>query len=504
MEKNDKYKKLSESTKGLTLLYVEDNVGLQKQASKIFEKFFSNVILAQDGVQGLELFELHNPDIIVTDVKMPRMSGLEMVERIREVNLDVQVIITSAFDDKENLLKAIDVGINKYLKKPMSIDILTDALLEIVKRLIHDKNSKMFNHYIHDVFEHQDNMLILVEKNEPIIANKKALSFFSQKNIEEFQSFFKNIGSLLLNHNNFLYNQEYTEWLNVIQTNVGKLFNVKIADKDGKSRHFILKAYPVPNKENFFILSFDDITELNLLAIYDKDAIKNEDKASEKKTIINLLDIIKRNQAQIKLYNSYKGLNISNTGVLIDREEDKLIVKTTFLQQRAIAINNYCIIESEVFPKAMMCDLSSINYENQQVNLENLVFIDSKPSELKHVRVLPEATHKISMFHDQRRLTVDATILNISVKGVKISLDAVPPQFTVKDEFRLNIVLDDGKVPLIVDLEAYLYHLRDNRLNFEAIFKFKDEVKSQKLLVNYISKRQMALIREFKGLKYGK
>jgi len=503
MQKNEKYKQLSDLAKNFTLLYVEDNIGLQKQASTIFHKFFPTLITANNGNEGLELFKKHNPDIVITDIKMPYLDGLEMVESIRALNTDAQIIITSAYDDKENLLKAIDVGVNKYLKKPIAIDILVETLLNIIEKITNYRNQNIFNHYINEVFQNQDIMLMLLENNEPLIVNKKALEFFSQKNIEDFKAFFKDFGKLLLTHNNFLYNQEGIEWLDTIKLHVGKLFNVKIINKDGNSRHFILKAYEVTDKKNYFVLSFDDITELNLLAIYDKNAVENEDKIKEKETIRNLLEIIKRNKSQISLYNSYKGLNISNKGVTISMNKEEIVIQTSYLQQRAIAINKYCIIESEVFPKAINCELKNINYENQEVTLENLVFTDFSPSEQRNIRVEPEQMHKISLFVNKIRLPIDLKILDISIESIRIYMEVVPPKLQEAEDIRVNIVLNDTKIPLIVDLDVTICKLKELNKNFEAICYFKDPLKAKKMLVNYISKRQMALIREFKGLGNG-
>jgi len=501
MEKNTKYKELATISEKLVILYVEDNLGLQKQANKVLKKFFKTVIVANDGEEGLTLFKKYNPDIVITDIQMPNMSGLEMIKHIRDLNLDAQVIVTSAFDDKEKLLEAIDVGVNKYLKKPIAVDVLVEALLKITQNIIRDRNQKLFHQYIHDVFEHQDNMLMLLDNKEPIIVNKKTLDFFNKKSITEFKNFFKSFDSCLLTHNNFLYNQEGIEWLNVVQSNMGKLFNVKIANKEQESRHFILKSYDVPQKKGFNILSFDDITELNLLSVYDKDAVKNEDREKEQSTIINLFKIVKRNQSQVRLYNSYKGLNISNTGALIDMDESEIKFKTPYLQQRAIIFNKYCTIESEIFPKAIKGDLKKIDFETQEVILENLTFLNSKPSEQVHVRVVPEETHKVSIFFEKRRLGINTEILDISIDGIGVLLDVLPPKFNIGDIFRLNIVLDNGKIPIIVDLEAKLYRLSEKKRNFEVVFVFEDKIKSKKKLVDYVSKRQMSLIREFKGLK---
>jgi len=248
LEKNTQYQELESLAHDLILLYVEDNIGIQKLATKVFEKFFTNIIVANDGEEGLRLFKEHNPDIIITDIQMPHLSGLEMLKKIRELNLDTKVIITSAYDDKENLFDAIEGGVSQYLKKPIAVDSLVASLLKIVKDIKKEANQRLFNQYINDVFQNQDNMLILLEKKEPIIVNQKTLDFFAQENINTFKKLFQSFGELILKHNNFLYNQNGVEWLNMAQTNMGKLFNVKLQIKMVKVDTLYLKLMKFPKK----------------------------------------------------------------------------------------------------------------------------------------------------------------------------------------------------------------------------------------------------------------
>ena len=80
---------------------------------------------------GLKVYQTAAPDVIVTDLKMPVMGGLEMSRQVRKTNPDIPIIITTAFDDKDIILSAIDVGINKYIIKPVDADALLGALGEV-------------------------------------------------------------------------------------------------------------------------------------------------------------------------------------------------------------------------------------------------------------------------------------------------------------------------------------------------------------------------------------
>jgi two-component system response regulator VanR len=67
----------------------------------------------------LQLYEKYKPDIIITDIQMPKLNGLEFVKRIRQKDKKTQIIIITAFCDKDYLLKAIELGLVKYLVKPV-------------------------------------------------------------------------------------------------------------------------------------------------------------------------------------------------------------------------------------------------------------------------------------------------------------------------------------------------------------------------------------------------
>jgi len=496
----EKFLALEKKVQDLTLLYIEDNKGLQQQAVKVFKKIFKNVITADSGEDGLKYFKKYQPNIIITDINMSKLNGLEMSKIIKKIEPSTKIIITSAFDDKDYLLEAIDINVSKFLKKPISISSLTEAIEKVVNDINFEKNKELFEHYIKDVFQHQDSMLILLKLEEILIVNKKCLDFFSQESIESFREFFINFNKLLLKHNNFLYNHDGIDWLKSVKESNGKLFNVKMADKDNNSRHFILKAYKVPQKEDIFILSFDDITELNLLVVYDKNAMQKEKQENQKKIIYNIFEIIKRNNSNIRVYNSYKGVNISNIAVLGELSEHEVVFQTPYLQQRAIKINNYLIIESELFPTAVLCDIKKVDFENGQVFVKNYKFIENKPSEQEFIRVEPEDSHKVTLFFEGRKISADIKIIDVSIGGAKIALSLLPAGFKAEDEVIVDMVFSMGMKPLIVNTKAKVKNVSELKREFEVILCFENDANIKKLLTEYVASRQMTLVREFKKL----
>lgn len=106
-------------TKELVVLYVEDEEDIRHQMLGLLRILFNEVDVACDGFEGLELFDKRSYDLVITDIQMPNMNGLDMVEHIRMKSAEIPVIITTAFSDQEYFIRSIDLKIDKYLLKPI-------------------------------------------------------------------------------------------------------------------------------------------------------------------------------------------------------------------------------------------------------------------------------------------------------------------------------------------------------------------------------------------------
>ena len=115
-------------------LYVEDSQTIRESTAEVLGSLFRKVIVAENGQDGLDKFEKFKDlfDIVITDIRMPELSGLEMSEKIREINKSIPIVITSAFNDTENLLDAINLKIGYYAVKPINFVGLTAKLEELI------------------------------------------------------------------------------------------------------------------------------------------------------------------------------------------------------------------------------------------------------------------------------------------------------------------------------------------------------------------------------------
>lgn len=112
----------------LTLLYVEDDKIIRKNAVEYLGDYFKKVYEAKDGKDGLKYYETYKPDIIMTDIEMPCLNGLEMAQKIRKKNKTIPIMISTAYTDTPYMLKAIELQLIKYIVKPISSKKLQEAL----------------------------------------------------------------------------------------------------------------------------------------------------------------------------------------------------------------------------------------------------------------------------------------------------------------------------------------------------------------------------------------
>jgi len=102
-----------------TILYVEDDIDTQELIVDILQCYFKEVFVASDGQEGLKLYKNKNPDIVLSDISMPIMDGLEMSGAIKELNPQQLIALFTAFNEPEYLKRAAELGIDTYIMKPL-------------------------------------------------------------------------------------------------------------------------------------------------------------------------------------------------------------------------------------------------------------------------------------------------------------------------------------------------------------------------------------------------
>lgn len=381
--------------KKLTLLYVEDDDPVRTELSKLLSEFFSNVYIAKDGKEGFEIFEKQKIDMILTDINMPQLSGIEMVKKIREKDKEIPVIMATAYSDNELLLSAIKLKVQEYIIKPVDVRKLISLMNEVAKniyqKIYFQERVKELERY-KEITE-TNNIVIKIDTNMKITYVNELFS--------EISGFLKEdlIGKDLkfLKHQDISDNIYKEIYKNILKNKPwkGVLKNIK---KDGT-------AYTT---DCFFITTLDDdgeilgaisiqkdITEelnkkreVQLALMKDKSEIfiKSKEGSAEQNAIINELRQ-KLETSQSELQKALK--NIDEYSYSIEKyklDNRNLTTEVSLLRKNATSSINFKFSKEnsdlKVEIKRLKEKLENIEYESEKANNQLKVNYEEKIEKL--------------------------------------------------------------------------------------------------------------------------
>lgn len=140
-------KKLSD----IHVLIVEDDELTRFGLKQSLEMYCKKVDVAGNGIEGYELFEVAKPDIVIADINLPEMNGLDMVSAMHQISPHLPVIIITSYDSSENIIRSIEQKAYSYLRKPIRIEELQIALLMATKEIYNSHQVKLKHGFMYDV-----------------------------------------------------------------------------------------------------------------------------------------------------------------------------------------------------------------------------------------------------------------------------------------------------------------------------------------------------------------
>lgn len=150
----NKLLKLQQLAKDIKLLYVEDEEVLRDVMTTYLSKFFKDIDTASNGLEGLEYYKQNNYDLVITDILMPKLDGIEMASKMKDINQNQNIVIISAYADTNDFIESIKLGIDGYILKPVDFEQLNTILLKIVDKIDKFKQNT----------EYKNNLEVLVDK----------------------------------------------------------------------------------------------------------------------------------------------------------------------------------------------------------------------------------------------------------------------------------------------------------------------------------------------------
>ncbi len=157
-----------------SVLYVEDEEAIREIMVEILELFVDDIYIAKNGSEGLEVYKKQRPDLIITDIQMPVMTGIDMMKEIRKLDEEIPIVVTSAFNDNTFLLNSIALNVDHYLIKPVVVDQLESKLNKVKKQIMQKRELDAYQLYLED----------RVQQEIALREAKEALLFSQNKDAE--------------------------------------------------------------------------------------------------------------------------------------------------------------------------------------------------------------------------------------------------------------------------------------------------------------------------------
>jgi len=125
-------------SQNIRLLYVEDNQDTREMTAMLLEEFFDSIVLAKDGQEGFEKFQSHDIDLVLTDINMPKLNGIELCKKIRQCDEEIKLVLFSAQSKDEFSEEDLAVDVNGYLFKPIDME----QIVQLIVTLFREKKEK--------------------------------------------------------------------------------------------------------------------------------------------------------------------------------------------------------------------------------------------------------------------------------------------------------------------------------------------------------------------------
>jgi len=164
-------KELSKLLKEVSILYVEDEDEIRDEVAQVLSLLSNRVVTASDGDEAFKIFSKEKPQLIITDIEMPRTNGIEFAQKVRATDLQVPIIMFTAYTNKEYLLPAANLNIQAYLIKPLESKGLREALYKVVEIL--QLTANLTYHISSDLLYDKANGIFLYQDKDTIKLNKK-------------------------------------------------------------------------------------------------------------------------------------------------------------------------------------------------------------------------------------------------------------------------------------------------------------------------------------------
>jgi len=247
-----------------SILYVEDEPEVRFELERFLQRYSRKVIVATNGEEGLECFKEHSPDIVISDIKMPKMNDIDMAKEIKKLSPEQTIIFTTAHSDNNYFLDAIEMQVDGYILKPVDLALLQKKIADVSKNIELENQKKLYENILNDIAQMQDTMLAVYdERNTPIFYNKKLLTFLGYVSLQDFFKKYKYLSNKF-NKKEGCYSSEENNkhWIEELNALDEHKRIITMQGKNMPEASIFLISLSEMTASNNIIITFSEITSL--------------------------------------------------------------------------------------------------------------------------------------------------------------------------------------------------------------------------------------------------
>lgn len=251
----------SKRLQGITILHVEDDPIIQLHMRTILEAHADAYHTAGDGEKGLKAYTTHRPDIVITDIRMPAMNGLEMAARIREQSPHVPIIVTSAYSDTDFLLEAIELGVDKYIVKPFNQDNVLQTVARIADDILSKRRYEEAYRLSKFLLDINPNFIVTLSGGRVEYINTTFLEYLGYDSLEDFRRDEVEMDAFISPADEGQHMPSLADLGRL--GNTGTMVRLRSPNPDCGEGYFLVSGNHLPNSD-VCVVSFTDITRLEV------------------------------------------------------------------------------------------------------------------------------------------------------------------------------------------------------------------------------------------------
>jgi len=432
----------------IKVLYVEDDDFIREELADTLEFDVKELIVAENGEEGLEKFKQFKPDLVISDVKMPKMDGLAMSKEIKSISPKTPIIITTAFSDSNYLMRAIEIGINRYVTKPVDIDKLYNAIEELATILLYEKEKETQNKYLRYILDFNPSFILIASHKKIEYINKTFLHFLGFKNFEEFQKNITEADNIVDSIEDLDGNKYDTKnWIKQIieHDNIQHIIHFK----HSKERPFIVLQNSFKDLDKDILL-FSDVTnlELNRLSL-------NKEITKLKKDNIQKLELLKIQAKQALMgemisaiaHQWKQPLNVLSMNFQILEMDEFTKKDIEFCIENGKKQVEYMAKTIDDFRRFLSPDKQMKRFLLSEV-VEDVLCLFSKQLEIHNIDVIKENIEDIKLYGYQTEL--EQVLMNL----IKNAKDAFDKQDKDNKYIKISTIQKNNKIEILIEDNA--------------------------------------------------